>query len=57
MSIETLHLKTEMENVKRLVSLLDCKLRFKNWFCVHDPIRTLDTHYPIYDKQKLCRPC
>jgi len=51
MSIETLHLKTEMENVKRLVSVLDCKLYFKNWLCDHDPIRTLDTHYPIYDKK------
>jgi hypothetical protein len=50
MSIETLHLKTEMENVKRLVSVLDCKLYFKNWLCDHDPIRTLDIHYPIYDK-------
>jgi hypothetical protein len=33
------------------VSVLDSKLYFKNWLCDHDPIRTLDTHNPIYDKQ------
>ena len=51
MSNETLHLKAEMENVKRLVSVLDCKLYFTNWLCDHDAIITLDTHNPIYDKQ------
>jgi hypothetical protein len=51
MSNETLHLKAEIENVKRLVSVLDCKLYFKNWLCDYDAIRTLDTHNFIYDKQ------
>jgi hypothetical protein len=65
MSIETLNFKTRMEDGKWDLTLkswngkcqtswsvLDCKLCFKKWLCDHDPKRTLDTHNPIYYKQK-----
>lgn len=45
-----------MENVKRLISVIECKLYFKNWLCDHDQIRTLDTHNPICGKQNYAGP-